>query len=272
MLVATMCLLAPRRTPLQQLGWAIRMPWCSFIATVCLMRLSSFQQPHAWHHDCSHAMFDAALFVLAVACVILLSWLAARHRACNLVVLCEVDEAGKTHRKMYCSTVIEDQGKMFDTLTDLRDDKEAANTKLLGLNALITQAEEEIETKEAQIEAMNRAIFIVQCMGVKLSWIAVKTDKMKLWFTRAHTEEHSFFVVIRDFCFELRVTLSQNRGLIAELKALGQHGDALKALEGLREIVAHNVVKLGVLEQLLAATRVGIPLKAGYVADMEDKE
>ncbi|GKF64854.1 hypothetical protein Tco_0188302, partial [Tanacetum coccineum] len=61
-------------------------------------------------------------------------------------------------------------------------------------------------------------------------------DKMKLWFTRAHTEEHSFSV------------------------------------EGLREIVSCDVVKLGVLEQLLAATRVGIPLKAGYAADMKDKE
>ncbi|GKG25857.1 hypothetical protein Tco_0399003, partial [Tanacetum coccineum] len=38
---------------------------------------------------------------------------------------------------------------------DLRDDREAANTKLQGLNALIAQAEEEIKTKEAQIEAMN---------------------------------------------------------------------------------------------------------------------
>ncbi|GJZ33285.1 hypothetical protein Tco_0578721 [Tanacetum coccineum] len=112
------------------------------------------------------------------------------------------------------------------------DDKEAANTKLLGLNALITQAEEEIETKEAQIEAMNRLSphLRVGCLCYE--------DKMKLWFTRAHTEEHSFSM----------------------------------ALEGLREIVARNVVKLGVLEQLLAATRVGIPLKAGYVADMEDKE
>ncbi|GKD10039.1 hypothetical protein Tco_1189724 [Tanacetum coccineum] len=97
-------------------------------------------------------------------------------------------------------------------------------------------------------------------------------DKMKLWFIQAQTEEHSFSLVIRDFCFELRVTLSQNRRLIAELEALGQRGDALKALEGLREIVARDVVKLGVLEQLLAATRVGIPLKDGYVADMEDKE
>ncbi|GJV62239.1 hypothetical protein Tco_1468339 [Tanacetum coccineum] len=50
---------------------------------------------------------------------------------------------------------LEDQGEMFDTLMDLRDDREAANTKLQGLNALIAQAEEEIKTKEAQIEAMN---------------------------------------------------------------------------------------------------------------------
>ncbi|GJY31540.1 hypothetical protein Tco_0415035 [Tanacetum coccineum] len=97
-------------------------------------------------------------------------------------------------------------------------------------------------------------------------------DKMKLWFTRALTEEQSFFVVIRDFCFELRVSLSQNRRLIAELEALGKWGDALTALEALREIVARDVVKLGVLEQLVACTRVGIPLKAGYIADMEDKE
>ncbi|GJZ95083.1 hypothetical protein Tco_0667286 [Tanacetum coccineum] len=50
---------------------------------------------------------------------------------------------------------LEDQGELFDTLMDLRDDREAAQTKLQGLNELITQAEEEIETKEAQIHAMN---------------------------------------------------------------------------------------------------------------------
>nr|GEU68481.1 hypothetical protein [Tanacetum cinerariifolium] len=119
---------------------------------------------------------------------------------------------------------LKDQKEMFDTLMDLRDDREAANTKLKGLNVLIAQAEEEIETKEAQIEAMNG------------------------------------------------VTLSQNQRLIAELEALGQWGDALMALEGLREMVARDVDKLRVLEQLLAATRVGILVKAGYAADIEDKE
>ncbi|GJY25733.1 hypothetical protein Tco_0400459 [Tanacetum coccineum] len=69
-------------------------------------------------------------------------------------------------------------------------------------------------------------------------------DKMKLWFTQAHTK----------------------------LEALGQRGDALRALDYMREIVARDTTKLGVLEHLLACTHVGIPLKAGYVADMEEKE
>nr|GFC83802.1 hypothetical protein [Tanacetum cinerariifolium] len=36
---------------------------------------------------------------------------------------------------------LEDQGELFDTLMDLRDDREAARTKLQALNELITQAE-----------------------------------------------------------------------------------------------------------------------------------
>ncbi|GKF25842.1 hypothetical protein Tco_0081736 [Tanacetum coccineum] len=50
---------------------------------------------------------------------------------------------------------LEDQGEIFDTLMDLRDGREAARTKLQGLNGLITKAEQEIETKEAQVQAMN---------------------------------------------------------------------------------------------------------------------
>ncbi|GJV46911.1 alpha/beta hydrolases superfamily protein [Tanacetum coccineum] len=50
---------------------------------------------------------------------------------------------------------LEDQGEVFDTLMDLKDNREAAQTKLQGLNELITEAEQEIETKEAQIQAMN---------------------------------------------------------------------------------------------------------------------
>ncbi|GJW97948.1 hypothetical protein Tco_0179756 [Tanacetum coccineum] len=48
---------------------------------------------------------------------------------------------------------LEDQGDLFNTLMDLRDDREAVQTKLQGLNGLITQAEQEIEMKEAQVKS-----------------------------------------------------------------------------------------------------------------------
>ncbi|GJX90381.1 hypothetical protein Tco_0343707 [Tanacetum coccineum] len=47
------------------------------------------------------------------------------------------------------SRALKYQGELFDTLMDLRDDKEVARTKLQGLNELITQAEQEIKMKEA---------------------------------------------------------------------------------------------------------------------------
>ncbi|GJR66934.1 hypothetical protein Tco_0012999 [Tanacetum coccineum] len=191
----------------------------------------------------------------------------------------------------------EDQGEMFDTLMDLRDDREAVNTKLLGLNALITQAEEEIETKEAQIEAMNGAIFIVQCMGVKLSWIIVKIVCVIVGRLSPHLRgcrpfdlvditgpcstyeakqlEDSWYPGLMAFIFKFvsyESDFEPEPEAYSRARGIGQRGDALKAYEGLREIVACDVVKLGVLEQLLVATRVGIPLKAGYAADMEDKE
>ncbi|GKC42816.1 hypothetical protein Tco_1060538, partial [Tanacetum coccineum] len=56
---------------------------------------------------------------------------------------------------------LEDQGEVFNTLMDLRDDKEVVRTKLKGLNELITQADPEIEIKEAQIHAMKEMELIV---------------------------------------------------------------------------------------------------------------
>ncbi|GJR06736.1 hypothetical protein Tco_0529720 [Tanacetum coccineum] len=49
----------------------------------------------------------------------------------------------------------DDPGEVFDTLMGLRDDIRVEEAKLAGLNDLITQAEEEIEMKEAQLEVMG---------------------------------------------------------------------------------------------------------------------
>ncbi|GJV49659.1 hypothetical protein Tco_1439871 [Tanacetum coccineum] len=49
----------------------------------------------------------------------------------------------------------DDPGEVFDTLMGLRDDIPVEEAKLAGLNDLITQAEKEIEMKEAQLEVMG---------------------------------------------------------------------------------------------------------------------
>nr|GFC55266.1 hypothetical protein [Tanacetum cinerariifolium] len=49
----------------------------------------------------------------------------------------------------------DDPGEAFDTLMGLRDDVRVEHAKLMGLNDLIAQAEEEIEMKEAQLEVAN---------------------------------------------------------------------------------------------------------------------
>ncbi|GJS94913.1 hypothetical protein Tco_0801881 [Tanacetum coccineum] len=95
---------------------------------------------------------------------------------------------------------------------------------------------------------------------------------MKVVFVRACSEDEPFAGLMRDLCFSLRISLSKKRRLVAELEALGERGDAARSLEHMREIVAHDSVTLGDLEQLLAHAQVEVSLKDGYGADMEEKE
>ncbi|GJW70664.1 hypothetical protein Tco_0127581 [Tanacetum coccineum] len=55
----------------------------------------------------------------------------------------------------------DDPGEVFDTLMRLRDDIRVEEAKLVGLNDLITQAEEEIKMKEAQLECYECLGFIL---------------------------------------------------------------------------------------------------------------
>nr|GEV47455.1 hypothetical protein [Tanacetum cinerariifolium] len=50
------------------------------------------------------------------------------------------------------------------------------------------------------------------------------------------------------------------------------HGDALKSLEYMREMVVHDSATLGVLEQLFASTHVRMRLNASYMNDMDEAE
>ncbi|GJU32024.1 hypothetical protein Tco_1175613 [Tanacetum coccineum] len=97
-------------------------------------------------------------------------------------------------------------------------------------------------------------------------------DKIKVVFIRARSEDASFIGLMRELCSGLRLSLTKNRQLIAELEALGQRGDAFRSLDYMREMVVRDSATLGVLEQLLTSTHVGMCLKAGYVASMYEAE
>nr|GEZ52963.1 hypothetical protein [Tanacetum cinerariifolium] len=97
-------------------------------------------------------------------------------------------------------------------------------------------------------------------------------DKMKAVFVQAYGADESFIALIRDLCSALRVSISKNQRLIAELDALGQPLEASKPLDYMKEMVVRDFATLGVLEQLLAGAHVGMRLKASYVAAMEVTE
>ena len=46
-------------------------------------------------------------------------------------------------------------------------------------------------------------------------------DKMKILFIRTNSEDECFIGIVRDLCCGLKLSLSKNRRLIAELEALG---------------------------------------------------
>ncbi|GJV34998.1 hypothetical protein Tco_1407475 [Tanacetum coccineum] len=70
---------------------------------------------------------------------------------------------------------------------------------------------------------------------------------------------------------KIKISLSKKRRLVAELEALGEREDVAKPFEHMKEIVARDAVTLEELETLLACALVGVSLKAGFVADMEEK-
>ncbi|GJR91867.1 hypothetical protein Tco_0215878 [Tanacetum coccineum] len=94
-------------------------------------------------------------------------------------------------------------------------------------------------------------------------------DKMKFWFTRARTEDQVFIMLMRDVSLELKIRMHKTRRLIAELRVLGEVGDAVTSLNHMREIVGHESAKLAILEQLSTSTDVAMRLKDAYVTDME---
>nr|GEU50367.1 hypothetical protein [Tanacetum cinerariifolium] len=153
----------------------------------------------------------------------------------------------------------DDPGEVFDTLMGLRDDVRVEQAKLIGLNELVTQVEEDIEIKEVDyciwcvcFEELD-AYLTVRILA-KLSEVVESprlVDKMKYVFSHSHGEDESFVGLICDLSLSLRVSLSKKRRLVAELEAVREVEGVVKCLEHIRVIIARDAVTLGELETLL---------------------
>ncbi|GJR59127.1 hypothetical protein Tco_1501289 [Tanacetum coccineum] len=115
------------------------------------------------------------------------------------------------------------------------------------------------------------ALYILDKLG-EVADSSCLQDKMKVVFIQARGADESFIALMRGLCSALRVSITKNRRLIAELEALGQQAETFKPLDFMREIVGRDVSTLGVLEQLLAGSNDGMRLKASYVAEMEETD
>nr|GEW25467.1 hypothetical protein [Tanacetum cinerariifolium] len=139
----------------------------------------------------------------------------------------------------------DDPGEVFDTLMCLRDDVRVEHAKLMGLNELVTQAEEDIKMNEAQLEVamVEVCLVLITVFGV---------------------------CVLRNWMRILSLGVWQR--LVAESEVVGEVEGVVKCLEHMRVIVARDAVTLGELETLLGRAHVGVSLKAGFVADMDVKD
>ncbi|GJR10738.1 ribonuclease H-like domain-containing protein [Tanacetum coccineum] len=180
---------------------------------------------------------------------------------------------------------MEDQEEVHDSLLAAKDAKRGEQAKLVALNDVIAEALDEIETLEnnvemldgsvegcstARLQVLNVPFFILDKLG-EVAESPRLSDKMKVVFDQARKEEASFAALMRNLCCSLRVSLSKKCRLAAELEGLREQGDAVRALENMKEIVARDFVTLGNLEQLLARTQIGVDLKDGYLAYVEEK-
>nr|GEW64896.1 hypothetical protein [Tanacetum cinerariifolium] len=191
---------------------------------------------------------------------------------------------------------MEDQDEVHDSLLAAKDAKRNEESKLLALHEVIAEALEEIESQGHNVAMLDgnndyqaeQLIFTLMPPEIltmaalyildKLSEAANSSrleDKMKVVFSRARDSDKSFIELLRELCYAIRVSINKDRvsitkdrWLIAELEALGQRADVLKSLEYMREMVARDSARVGILEQLLVGTHVGMRLKAEYAADM----
>nr|GEX61722.1 hypothetical protein [Tanacetum cinerariifolium] len=187
---------------------------------------------------------------------------------------------------------MDDQDEVHDSLLAAKYAKRGEESKLSALNEVIAEALADIETLETDVKILDGEnidvlhdalrdlvdMLLVAMLIKDAPLVCFDKGKWMVWRLKMCTlgdlrfkTEAFFEALMRDVCCSLRVSLSEKRRLAAELEALGKQEDAVRAFESMKEIVSHDYVTLVDLEQLLAHTQVGLGLKDGYLADVEEK-
>nr|GEV01298.1 hypothetical protein [Tanacetum cinerariifolium] len=110
-----------------------------------------------------------------------------------------------------------------------------------------------VKVKELQERCIIKAFQVIKSRKlIEVAGSDCLQNKMKIVFTRTHSEDECFIRIVCDLCCGLRLSLSKNQRLITELEALGQRADVVRSLGYFREMVGRDSKTLGVLEQLLA--------------------
>nr|GEX09712.1 hypothetical protein [Tanacetum cinerariifolium] len=171
---------------------------------------------------------------------------------------------------------MDDQYESHDSLLATKDAKRGEQGKLTALNDVIVEALDKIETQETNLDILEAGsndvmfddlithgfVFILD----KLTEVAESSrlsDKMKVVFNQARSEEKAFAGLMWDLSLSLRISVSKKRRLVAELEARVKRGDPARPLEHMREIVARDSELLGELEKLLVRAQVKVGLKVG---------
>ncbi|GJZ09888.1 hypothetical protein Tco_0544171 [Tanacetum coccineum] len=167
-----------------------------------------------------------------------------------------------------------DEDEVFDTLMCLRDDIRDENTKLMGLNDAIAEAEEKIAMKEEHLVVLAYLMH-GNCMDLlvvnEYEYYGFNVNDCVVYL---HMGVGNWKWSLAMAAFLLLDKLADFSRLQDRMNLVlsGARRDALKSLDYLREMVVRDSGMLGVLEQPLAGSHVGMPMKDGYVTDMQQME
>ncbi|GJT79833.1 hypothetical protein Tco_1054175 [Tanacetum coccineum] len=117
---------------------------------------------------------------------------------------------------------MEDQDEVHDSLLAAKD---------------VKRGEESNNDYEAEQFLTMAALYILDKLSEVSNSFRLE-DKMKVVFSRARDSDESFIDLLRELCSAIRVSITNDRRLIAELEALGHRTNVLKPLEYIREMVA----------------------------------